>query len=117
MELKKRDIILLLSIILLGVIMLAQGKLTAEKGDTVVITLDGNLYREYPLDTDTEIDINGTNTAKIENSSVYMKTASCPDHLCIHQGKISDSSKKIVCLPNKVTIEVTKKSEIDKVVR
>ena len=114
---KKRDIVLLLSIIISGVAMIAYGKFTAQKGDTVIVTLDGSLYREYPLYEDAEIDIGGTNTAKIENGSVFMETASCPDKLCINQGKIIDSSKKIVCLPNRVTIEVTKKSEIDKVVR
>lgn len=114
---KKIDILLLFSIIIIGSIFLVGGKLTAIKGDTVIVTLDGNIYNEYPLYEDAQISINGTNIAVIENGSVYMKSASCPDHLCINQGKVNDSSKKIVCLPNKVTIEVTKKSNIDKVVR
>ena len=46
-----------------------------------------------------------------------MEYADCPDKLCINQGKITDSSKKIICLPNKVIVEVTKKSETDAVVR
>ena len=114
---KKKDIILLFSIILIGLIFLVYGRLTATAGDTVIVTLGGEPYCEYPLEKDAEISINGTNIAVIESGCVYMKSATCPDLLCVKQGKITDSSKKIVCLPNKVTIEVTKKSEIDKVVR
>ena len=54
---------------------------------------------------------------KIEDGCAYMLSANCPDKLCIRQGKAKDSSKKIICLPNRVTVEVTKKSEIDEVVR
>ena len=114
---KKSDIILFLSAISLGIIMIIATKFTASGGDTVIITKNGEIYSEHPLSQDAEINIDNTNTVKIENGYVYMKTALCPDHLCIHQGKIYDSSKKIICLPNRITVEVTKKSEIDKVVR
>ena len=88
----------------------------SKKADTVRITVNGKVFCEKPLSIDCEIDINGTNTAVIEKGSVYMKSATCPDKLCIHQGKAHDGSKKIICLPNKVVIEVIKKSEIDTVV-
>lgn len=114
---KRNDIFLLLSVIFLGVFLFLFGKITATKGDSVIITLNGESYGEYPLDKDTEININGLNTVKIEDKTVFMLTATCPDHLCIHQGKVRDSSKKIICLPNKITVSVTKKSDIDKVVR
>ncbi len=112
---KKNDFILILVVLLVAF----SGFLATSGGpaDTVRVTFDGKLFCENPLSEDCEIDIGGTNTAVIKNSEVYMKSATCPDKLCIHQGKITDSSKKIVCLPNKVVIEVTKKSEIDMVVK
>ena len=85
--------------------------------DTVIIKKDGTVYAEYPLGNDRTADISGKNTVVIKNSEVYMEYADCPDKLCIKQGKISSSEKKIICLPNKVTVEVTKKSDIDAVVR
>ena len=114
---KKADFMVFFGILALAVLMLFAGKLFKVQGDTVIITKNGEIFGEYPLSTDAEISIGDENIVKIEKGCAYMHTATCPDKLCIRQGKASDSSKKIICLPNKVTIEVTKKSEIDKVVR
>lgn len=114
---KKRDLIFALAVILISVAYFLGIKLFAVKADTVRIMVNGELFCEKPLSENCVIDICGTNTAVIENGSVYMKSADCPDKLCVHQGKIYDSSKKIICLPNKVVIEVTKKSDVDTVVR
>ena len=38
---------------------------------------------------------------------IRMKSADCPDQVCVHQGWISDSTVPIVCLPHQVIIEVT----------
>lgn len=81
------------------------------------ITVDGKLYATVSLDKDQKISINETNVAAVKSGEIYMEGANCPDKLCIHQGRISDSSKKIVCLPNKVIIEATQDSSIDSVVR
>ena len=114
---KKSDYILLFSIISLGCIILLSGKFTAKKGDTVIITKNGEIFGEYSLATYAKINIDDCNTVVIDKESAYMLDASCPDKLCINQGKTDNSSKKIICLPNKVTVEVTKKGESDKVVR
>ena len=114
---KKGDIILFLSAILLGISIILCGKFTAKLGDTVIITKDGKIYGEYPLDSQMTVDVDSHNFVRIENGTAYMIDADCPDKLCINQGKARDNAKKIICLPNRVTVEVTKKSEIDKVVR
>ena len=114
---KKNDFFFILFVIFVLAVSYPVMKYTAKGGDTVKITVDGRLFSEKPLSENCEIPINDTNTAVIENGTVYMKYASCPDKLCIHQGRIRNSSKKIICLPNKVVIEVIKKSEIDTVVR
>lgn len=114
---KKNDFIFILLVLLVLAVSFPIMKNAAKGGNTVKITVNGTLFKEASLSQNCEIPINDTNIAVIENGSVYMKYASCPDKLCIHQGKISDSSKKIICLPNKVVIEVTKKSEIDTVVK
>ena len=80
----------------------------APKGDTVTVWVNGEAYGSYPLNEANEIDINGTNTLVIADGSAYMSQASCPDKLCIHQGRISDASKSIVCLPNKIVVTVNK---------
>ena len=114
---KKRDFCFIVIALLVGFLSLFFVKQTAKSGDTVIITVDGKLFCERPLSENCEIKINDTNIAVIENNSVYMKSATCKDKLCIHMGKAKDSSKKIICLPNKVVIEITKKSNIDMVVK
>ena len=114
---KKRDFILIFSVLAFAAVFYILMVPAAKNGDTVRITVDGRLFCEKPLYEYCEIDINGTNTAVIEDGKVYMKSATCKDKLCILQGAARDSSKKIICLPNKVIIEVTKKSETDTVVK
>ena len=46
------------------------------------------------------------NRVWISEDSVKMESASCPDGLCVHQGAISDGLLPIVCLPNKVQIQI-----------
>ncbi len=52
-----------------------------------------------------EIDL-GTNTVLLEKDGVRMTHARCPDKLCVHQGKITKAGESIVCLPNKIMIEI-----------
>ena len=37
---------------------------------------------------------------------ICVEEASCPDQVCVHQGWISDPSVPIVCLPNKLVIQI-----------
>lgn len=112
---KKNDFIFIGVILLVAV--LSFSFIPKESANIAKITVDGNLYSTVSLEKDTRIDINDTNVAVIKDGEIYMESATCPDKLCMHQGKISDSSKKIICLPNKVIIEALKESSIDTVVR
>ena len=112
---KKNDFILLFAVLFISALFIIIPHKT--EYDTVKIYKNGELYCEVSLFEDREIDIDGKNIAIIESGSVYMKKADCPDKLCVRQGKITDNAKKIVCLPNKVIIEVTKKSDLDTVVK
>lgn len=104
---KKRDVFLL-------ILLLAAGGLlwfflrpqTTDKESIVRITVDGTVYGEYPLDKNAEISIGDTNVCVIENGSVYMKSADCPDQICVKTKAIRTSASSIVCLPNKVVVEI-----------
>lgn len=112
---KKRDIILIFAILAAAAVSFIMIPRTS--ADIANITVAGKHFCTVSLHENREIDINGTNVAVVENGQIYMKSATCPDKLCIHQGAICDSSKKIVCLPNKVVIEAAADSDIDTVVR
>lgn len=81
-----------------------------EKGSQVTVTIDGQLYGTYSLNDSQTIPIKQdnktTNVLQIQNQKAKMIHADCPDQLCVHQSAISKSKQTIVCLPNKVVIEV-----------
>ena len=65
------------------------------------------------LQEEQTIEINDSNLCRIQDGEVNMTEADCPDKLCMHQGPISISGETIVCLPNKVVIEIVGKDEKD----
>ncbi len=74
------------------------------------IYVENQLYQTGSLAEDTEIVIkteNGTAIFHVENGSIHMHEATCPDGLCIEQGEISTTSSKIICLPLKIVCEIT----------
>ena len=79
-------------------------------GSYACVYVDSEPRGEYPLYEDREIVIEGYNGSRnvlvIEDGRAYMKEASCPDRLCMHQGRIDKSGQTIVCLPNRVVIEI-----------
>ena len=80
----------------------------------VVITVDNAEYGTYSLDRNIEIAVSEHNVVVIQDGSVFMKEADCPDRLCIHQGRINKTGQTIICLPNRVTVTIKGgKSEYD----
>ena len=41
-----------------------------------------------------------------QDGKAYLTSATCPDHLCVNQGKIDQSGETITCLPNRLTVTV-----------
>lgn len=77
-----------------------------EMGSSVVVFVNGKEVASYSLEVDAEIPINEINKIKIDESKVSMIWANCPNQLCVQQRTISKVGETIVCLPNKVVIEV-----------
>jgi len=46
----------------------------------------------------------GYNIVLVEKGKISVSEASCPDKICMNTGKITNSLKPIVCLPNKVMV-------------
>jgi hypothetical protein len=81
---------------------------TRSKGQIANVYKDGKLVYSVDLGSAKEPhteDIGG-NTVLIKNGSVMMKKAECPDKLCVKQGEIHNKGEAIICLPNKVIIEI-----------
>ena len=111
---KKNDVIFILSLLSAATVLCACFFLFAGEGDTVVVTLDGEIYGEYSLGTDRSVDIRtdgSLNTFVISGGKVYMEHASCPDGICTAHRPIYRDGESIICLPNKVVITVASKNE------
>ena len=104
---KKRDFILIGAIIVIIAISIAVITLTKKDGAYVIVRVDGDQVAKYSLSVDGEYELNGgTNVLRIKDGMAYLTSASCPDHLCVKQGKIDQTGETITCLPNRLTVTV-----------
>ena len=103
----RADIVLIVSVLLLGALSLAALFIFKKDGSYAVVEIDGERVAKYSLDEDGEYVLNGgTNTLKIENGRAYMLMADCPDKTCVHRGQVAAVGESIVCLPNRVAIYI-----------
>lgn len=108
---KKKDLFLIGILLAVGMIGFFAFKgiqrFAASDGQMLKISVDGKVYGAYSLEDKQEIKIGDTNVCQIEeDGTVSMTEADCPDHLCVKQGKIKEFGENIVCLPNKVVLEI-----------
>ncbi len=106
----RNDIILMASILAVSVLIMIFTRVFTDKGMTAVVYVDGAETGRYLLTEDIRVDIGGYdgshNTLTISGGKAYMSDASCPDKLCMHQGKVYKGGQTIVCLPNRVIIKI-----------
>ena len=96
-----------------------------EEGQIARITQDGQVVAEIDLSELTgpyTFPVDGEdhqwNGIVAEKGRIRVLEASCPDQVCVNQGWISDSTLPIVCLPNKLVIEIVGgESELDAVTK
>ena len=89
------------------------GSFGNSKEQKLRITVSGEEYGSYSLEEDQVIKVGDTNVCEIKDKKVSMISADCPDQLCIHQRTIQLQGETIVCLPNKVVLEITGTRQTD----
>ena len=93
--------------------------------DLARIYVSGELIQEMDLASKDEFftfvveSENGCNTIGVEKGRIRVVDADCPDGLCVRQGWISKGSSVIVCLPNRLVIQIesAKTPEVDAIAR
>lgn len=112
MEKKKKRELILIAVILAVAAAWFIGSRLIHSGPAiqVEVTIDGTVVELLDLNKDTDIVIEGynggTNHLIIQNGEVWIEDASCPDKVCIHQGKIHRTGDIIVCLPNLMIAQI-----------
>ncbi len=106
----KYDIIIILLIIAAGAVMALVLFMSKKSGTYVQVRVDSEVVREFDLNTDTEYMIQGANGGQnlliIKDGEAFVSEASCPDELCIKMGRISNVGESVICLPNRVVVEI-----------
>jgi len=79
---------------------------------TVLIYQKDRLLEEVKLENDNLISIlNGRMQIEIRNNRVRVVKSDCPQHICMNTGWVKYSGKSIVCVPNRVIIELKSTAE------
>ncbi|MBQ1411998.1 MAG: NusG domain II-containing protein [Clostridia bacterium] len=73
---------------------------------TVVIRADGREVACLPLDVDTVYAVSEGNVIEIRDGGVRMIRADCPDQVCVHTGRITETGQSIVCVPHRVVVTI-----------
>ncbi len=109
----RNDLILIGSILLCALFIFLLFKFNQKEGNIVKVTVDNQVKDCYNFDKDTELIIRSgennsyENVLVIENGEAYIKSANCPDKICVAHRKISKTGETIVCLPHKLVVEIT----------
>lgn len=82
---------------------------------TAVITSEGEIVEEIdlndvsePYEFTIENSSGGTNVVRVENGMIAVIDASCPDKVCMERGFIENGALPIVCLPNELSITISR---------
>ncbi len=82
-------------------------------GDTVEICVDGKCVARYNYRalteqktyiSDTEY---GYNEIVIDAEGAYVQKSSCKDQMEVRQGRISKANASLICLPNRLVVQIT----------
>lgn len=118
---KKADVILALALILVGLAMSWSFSSGQSRGSELVITRAGKIFGTYPLAGDRTIEVKQDphiNKITIKDGAVSMSFSDCHGQDCVNQHAISKTGESIVCLPNKVVLEIKgNESQYDSVAR
>lgn len=116
---RKNDIILIgvIILVILGFFLL-RFSFASKEPELVKIKVDGKIIGSYSLDKNNTIKINNdSNEITIKDKKVTMSKADCPDQICVKHKAIDSNQESIICLPNKVVVEISsaKTSELDSI--
>lgn len=111
---KKGDIILTAALVLAALLLGGFLLFGQEQGQTAEVRINGEIYGTYMLDKAQTVTVDRGDVhfvLEIKDGSVRMLSAHCPDQLCVLQGAISKAGQSIVCLPQRVVVEIKGKNK------
>ncbi|NTV29813.1 MAG: NusG domain II-containing protein [Candidatus Omnitrophica bacterium] len=105
------DLVLIATVLLLAlsaVIWTAWGHYrSAGQSRQVVVWQDRRVVMQAGLERDTVFPVlDGRMQIEVRAGRVRVAASDCPGHVCLHTGWISQAGQKLVCVPNRVLVEI-----------
>lgn len=116
----KKDIVLCISIIIISLVIYIMYNLQPQNASKVVVYYENSIVLEADLNINSEYTVKGYNgdvSIIVKDNKVKVSDEISPYHLCSRQGYISKSYETIICLPNKIVINIENSDEIDTIAR
>lgn len=115
----KSDIKLIIFLIVIIISVFIFINITKEEGtvaevyyeDELVLNIDLNIDGEYVVEG-----LLGDVVLEVKDKMVRVKKENSPKNICSKEGFIGDSSKTLICLPNKIIVKIVGDTNIDGVV-
>ncbi|MCI2429395.1 NusG domain II-containing protein [Candidatus Acetothermia bacterium] len=108
---------LLLSIV--GTIPLLGGS-AEPNGRWAIVRLEGNVIEQIALHKDRQFVVHGPlgeTAIEVRQGRVRVERSPGPQQICVRQGWIYKPGEALICLPNRVTIEIPGNSGVDSITR
>lgn len=115
----KSDIYLIIFIVLVGLSILLYINFNKEEADTALVFYEDNLILSIDLninDTYVVEGLLGEVEIEVKDKKVRVVKENSPRNICSKEGYISDSSRPLICLPNKIVIKIVGNDKVDEVV-
>lgn len=114
LNLMKKNDVVLIGILAAAALVLAIGislySASHTKEAEAVVYVDGTEQGRYKLDQPRTVEISskdgGYNVLEIREDQAEITEASCPDKLCVKHRPVKKSGESLVCLPNRVVVEI-----------
>lgn len=116
----KYDLLLIICLLFIAVISIIILNLTSKKAKYAYVYYDNKKVLEIDLSIDKKYKVKGYNGdvyIKVKDNKIKVDDEISPYHLCSKKGYISKSYESIVCLPNKIVIEINSDKSLDTVVK
>ncbi len=109
---RRNDLILFVSLIAAGIILIILTVANKTSGSKVYVNINSEETDCFTLSENVQITLmtgqngKGSNTLEIFDGKARIINADCPDKICVHHLPICFEGETIVCLPNRLVIEI-----------
>ena len=119
MSINKKDIILIISLLFISIITILIFNINKKDGNKAYVYHDNELIKEIDLNINKKYIFDGDKGkvyVTVKDKKIKVDKETSEYHLCSKMGYISKENETIICLPNKIVIEISGK-DLDTVVR